>query len=311
MAPHTAGDPMTSLKWTRKTLVKISCVLKGSGIEVSPNTVSRLLRQMDYRLRVNHKKISGSTNPDRDRQFRRIEKTRANFEKEKLPVVSVDAKKKELVGNFKNPGTILSDDPILVNDHDFPSLAVGKAIPYGVYDLQANCGHVFVGNSHETSFFAAESLARWWKKEGLLRYAGIQKLMILADGGGSNGSRTRAWKYAIQEKLADPFGLSVTICHYPPKTSKWNPIEHRLFSEISKNWAGQPLESYETVLNYIRTTTTRTGLKVKASLVKKDYPTGIKISDAEMKTLNIRPHKVLPKWNYTIEPRQAKMGSYF
>lgn len=154
-------------------------------------------------------------------------------------------------------------------------------------------------------------MARWWKKEGSLRYTNVQKLLILADGGESNGSRTRAWKYALQKELADPFGLSVTVCHYPPKTSKWNPIEHRLFSEISKHWAGQPLESYETVLNYIRTTTTNTGLKVKATLIKKDYPTGIKISDAEMKTLNIHSHRVLPKWNYTIEPRHTKIGSYF
>lgn len=302
MAPHTAGDPMTGLKWTRKTLAKISSTLKESDIDVSPNTVSRLLRQMDYRLRVNHKKISGAKNPDRNRQFSRIEKTRHDFEKKKLPVVSVDAKKKEMVGSFKNQGKTWSQKAIAVKDHDFRSDAIGMAIPYGILDLQANCGHVFVGKSHETAFFAAESLARWWKKEGSFRYSSASKLLILADGGGSNGSRTRAWKYAIQKKLADPFGLSVTICHYPPKTSKWNPIEHRLFSEISKNWAGQPLESYETILNYIRTTTTNTGLRVKASFIKKNYPTGIKISDVEMKTLNIRPHKILPKWNYTIEP---------
>jgi len=311
MAPHTAGDPMTGLKWTRKTLTKISKELKVSGIDISPNTVSRLLRRMDYSLRVNHKKISGSKNPDRDRQFRRIKKIRQNFEAAKLPVISIDAKKKEMVGLFKNQGKTWSQEAIAVKDHDFRSDAIGMAIPYGVLDLQANCGHVFVGDSHETSFFAAESLARWWKKEGSLRYTNVQKLLILADGGGSNGSRTRAWKYALQKELADPFGLSVTVCHYPPKTSKWNPIEHRLFSEISKHWAGQPLESYETVLNYTRTTTTNTGLKVKATLIKKDYPTGIKISDAEMKTLNIHSHRVLPKWNYTIEPRHTKIGSYF
>lgn len=311
MAPHTAGDPMTSLKWTRKTLVKISKALKKSGIDVSPNSVARLLRQLDYRLRVNHKKISGSKNPDRDRQFHRIEKTRRDFEKKKLPVVSIDAKKKEMVGLFKNQGKTWTQKALMVKDHDFRSDAIGMAIPYGILDLQANCGHVFVGNSHETSLFAAESLARWWKKEGLLRYPDNEQLLILADGGGSNGSRTRAWKVALQEKLVDPFGLSVTVCHYPPKTSKWNPIEHKLFSEISKNWEGQPLESYETILKYIRTTTTKTGLTVKASLIKKNYQTGIKISDATMKSLNIRADKLLPKWNYTIEPRQAKMGSYF
>lgn len=311
MAPHTAGDPMTGLKWTRKTLAKISKVLKDFGIDVSPNTVSRLLRQMDYRLRVNHKKISRAKHPDRDRQFRRIEKTRRDFEKKRLPVLSVDAKKKEVVGLFKNQGKTWTRETIAVNDHDFPSDAIGMAIPYGILDLQANRGHVFVGNSHETAFFAAESLARWWKKEGLMRYPNTKKLLILADGGGSNSSRTRAWKFALQKKLVDPFGLSVTVCHYPPKTSKWNPIEHRLFSEISKNWAGQPLVSYQTILNYIRTTTTKTGLKVMASLVKKNYPTGIKISDADMKTVNIQPHKVLPKWNYTIKPLQTKMGSYF
>lgn len=307
MIPHTAGDPMTNLKWTRKTLVKISKALKGSGIDVSPNTVSRLLRQMDYRLRVNHKKISGSKNPERDHQFRCIERTRRDFEKEELPVISVDAKKKEMVGLFKNQGETWTQEAIPVNDHDFRSDAIGMATPYGILDLQANCGHVFVGNSHETAFFAAESLALWWKDDGSLRYPDVRKLLILADGGGSNGSRTRAWKYALQKELVDPFGLSVTVCHYPPKTSKWNPIEHRLFSEISKNWRGQPLESYETVLNYIRTTTTKTGLSVKATLVAKDYPTGIKIPEVEMKKLNLQSHKVLPQWNYTLHPRQIKM----
>lgn len=311
MAPDTAGDPMTGLKWTRKTLKKISNKLKSAGVVVSPNTVARLLKKMDYRLRVNHKKISGSKNPNRDRQFRSIEKTRRNFEKEKLPVVSVDTKKKEMVGSFKNPGSVWTQDPLLVKDHDFRSDAVGMATPYGVLDLQANQGHIFVGTSHDTPYFAVDSLVGWWKKDGALRYSESDRLLVLADAGGSNGYRTRAWKEALQTKLADPFGLSVTVCHYPPKTSKWNPIEHRLFSEISKNWAGQPLESYETILNYIRTTQTKTGLKVRATLVKKNYPTGIKIPESEMNKLNIQSHRVLPEWNYTLKPRQAKIGSYF
>jgi hypothetical protein len=215
------------------------------------------------------------------------------------------------VGLFKNPGVSWTQNAIAVNDHDFRSNAVGMAIPYGVLDLQANRGHVSVGVSHDTPPFAVECIVRWWKQEGTSRYPKSHDLLILADGGGSNGYRTRAWKHELQTQLSDPFGLSVTVCHYPPRTSKWNPIEHRLFSEITKNWSGQPLESYETVLNYIRTTRTQTGLKVRASLVKKDYPTGIKIAETEMKTLNIESYRILPEWNYTIRPRQTKMQSYF
>lgn len=310
MAPHTAGDPVTGLKWTRKTLKKIGDTLKSAGIVVSPNTVARLLKKLGYRLRVNHKKISGSNNPDRDRQFHRIAKIRQDFEKEKLPVVSVDTKKKEMVGLFKNPGGTWSQEAVAVKDHDFRSDAVGMATPYGILDLQANRGHVFVGTSHDTPYFAVDCLAGWWNRDGS-SYSGCNQLLVLADAGGSNGYRTRAWKEALQTRLADPFGIEVTVCHYPPRTSKWNPIEHRLFSEISKNWAGQPLESYETILKYIRTTRTKTGLKVGATLVRKHYPTGIKIPESEMKQLNIASHKVLPEWNYTIKPRHADMGSCF
>ena len=305
MAPDTAGDPMTGLKWTRKTLDKVSETLAAARISLSPNTVGRLLRKMEYSLRVNHKMISQSKNPNRDCQFRTIEEMKRKYEG--LPIVSVDAKKKEQVGNFKNPGTVLTKTPILVNDHDFPSLAVGKAIPYGVYDIQANSAHVHVGTTHDTAQFAVDSLINWWTEEGDLRYPDAKKLLVLADAGGSNGCRTRAWKYFLQKNLVDRFNIAVTVCHYPPQTSKWNPIEHRVFSEISKNWAGQPLVSFETILNYLQTTKTKTGLEVNATLNTKDYPTGIEIPEAEMKRLNLQSHAAMPEWNYTLKPRKAKM----
>ncbi len=305
MVHDTAGDPMTGLKWTRKTLEKISNEMKSAGLSISPNTVGRLLEKMDYRLRVNHKMISQSKNPDRDLQFRTIETMKRKFEG--LPIISIDTKKKEQVGNFKNQGTVLTKTPILVNDHDFPSLGVGKAVPYGIYDLQANRAHVNVGVSHDTAQFAVDSVVTWWTAGGELRYPEAKELLVLADAGGSNGYRTRAWKYFLQKNLVDPFGISVTVCHYPPRTSKWNPIEHRVFSVISRNWAGQPLVSFETILNYLKTTRTKTGLRVNATLDTHTYPKGIEISDDEMKSLNLLPHSVLPEWNYTLKPGQAKM----
>ena len=279
--------------------------LEGAHISLSPNTVGRLLRKMEYKLRVNHKMISQSKDPNRDRQFRTIEKMKQKYEG--LPIVSVDTKKKELVGNFKNPGTVLTQEAIPVNDHDFPSLGIGKAAPYGVYDLQDNSAHVNVGTNHDTAQFAVDSLVTWWTKEGDHRYPDARKLLVLADAGGSNGYKIRAWKYFLQKNLADPFNIAITVCHYPPKTSKWNPIEHRVFSAISKNWAGQPLVSFETILNYLRTTKTKTGLRVNATLSTREYAKGIKISKDEMKSLNLLPHPVLPDWNYTLKPRHAKM----
>ncbi len=303
MKHETAGDPMTSLKWTRKTTEKIAEQLHGLGIDVGPRTVARLLKQMDYSLRVNHKKLARvcKTPPElRNAQFEHIAELREHFAARGLPVISVDAKKKELVGRFKNPGVAWNDEPVEVKDHDFPSEADGKAIPYGVYDIHANLGTIFVGTSRETAQFAVDAIEMWWRHEGRQRYPDATELAILADGGGANGSTNRAWKRDLYQQLALRHGLKVTVAHYPPGASKWNPIEHRLFSEISKNWAGHPLDSYETILNYIRTTSTSTGLRVQAHFVDRNYEKGIKITDAEMRTIPITKHDRLPRWNYTL-----------
>lgn len=293
---------MTGLKWSRKTTRKIADQLKTLGITISRNTVGRLLKQMNFSLRVNQKKLSEGSSADRDQQFAYIMELRRRFVKKGDPVVSVDTKKKEMVGSFKNPGTTWTDRPILVNDHDFRSMAKGIAIPYGVYDVQANRGTVFVGTSHDTPQFAVECLEKWWRLEGRKRYPQSNRLCILADSGGSNGPTSRAWKTGIQEQLCDRHGLSVSVSHYPSGTSKWNPIEHRLFSEISKNWAGRPLDSYETILRYLRTTSTTTGLHVNARLIRKKYPRGVKVSNRQMENLSVTKHESLPKWNYTLIP---------
>jgi hypothetical protein len=305
MKHETAGDPMTTLKWTRKTTAKIANELQAVGIGVSPNTVGRLLRQMGYSLRVNHKKLARTTKTrpqDRDAQFARIAELREDFAARGLPIISVDTKKKELVGPFKNAGVAWNRQPVLVNDHDFPSDAIGKAVPYGIYDVLANRGAVFVGTSYDTAEFAVDAIEAWWSGEGCSRYEGASELAILADGGGSNSSQSRAWKHHLYERLAQRHGLNVTVAHYPPGASKWNPIEHRLFSEISKNWAGRPLDSYDTVLRYISSTQTATGLKVRAQLVDRAYEKGVKITDEQMKTVNISRSPLLPAWNYAISP---------
>jgi hypothetical protein len=228
---------------------------------------------------------------------------RTRFAERGLPIVSIDAKKKEMVGNFKNPGTAWQREPELVNDHDFRSDAQGMATPYGVYDVRANRGTVFVGTSSDTPDFAVDNLVGWWDSEGRQRYPGAAELLVLADSGGSNGPRSRVFKYALQTRLCDAHGIKVTLCHYPAGASKWNPIEHRLFSEISKNWAGCPLRSYETIVTYIGTTRTETGLRVTAHLVEQEYPQGVKIPDACMATLALVPHDTQSLRNYPIHPR--------
>lgn len=300
---ETAGDPISGLKWTRKTPEKIAKELESLGLDISPNTVAKLLKNLGFRPRVNHKKVATRTSVDRDEQFCYIAAQREQFEQQGLPIISVDTKKRELVGNFKNAGTIWSQEAIPVNDHDFRSDALGVAIPYGVYDVQANRACVSVGVAHDTSEFAVESIATWWREEGRARYAQARELLILADGGGSNSFHRRTWKFALQTRLCDFYDLTVTVCHYPTGTSKYNPIERRLFSEISKNWAGQPLVSYETILNFIKTTTTRSGLAVKSYLDPKEYPTKVKITKKQMKQLALRKHEVQPKRNYTLKPR--------
>ena len=299
---ETAGDPMSGLKWTRKTTRKIAYELKSLGIVVGRTTVGKLLKKMNYSLKVNQKNIGAGKDPDRNEQFEYISRQRKEAAADGIPVISVDTKKKEMVGQFKNPGAIWCQEARQVNDHDFRSMAKGMAVPYGIYDEQANRGFMCVGTSSDTPEFAVENIVKWWRDEGAKRYPHAPEVLILADGGGSNGARCRLWKSALQEKLCDRFGLSVTVAHYPPGTSKWNPIEHRLFSEISKNWAGAPLDSYETMLKYIRTTTAETGLKVRARFVSKQYQKGIRVPDERLEALNITRHDTLPKWNYTLRP---------
>ena len=304
MKYEVAGDPVSGLRWTRKTTKKIAAELSALGIRVSRKTVAKLLKQMNFSLRTNKKKISNGSPPTRDAQFANITQLRERFSRRGNPILSVDTKKKELVGRFKNPGRVWAQKSDAVNDHDFRSMADGVAIPYGIYDLQSNRGTVYVGTSYDTSQFAVECIEKWWRSEGQKRFPGRKHLLVVADTGGSNGATRRAWKHGIQHKLCNEHGLDVTVAHYPPGASKWNPIEHRLFSEISKNWAGRPLDSYETILNFIRTTKTKTGLKVNARLVKKQYPKGIKKrrSDPAMALLNIKKSSSLPKWNYTLRP---------
>ena len=303
----TAGDPMGRRGlWTGLRLEEICDRLKQLGIMVSPNTVRRLLDVLGYALHANRKSLSGPQSPERDCQFRYIQHQRQEFTHSGLPIISVDTKKKELVGPFKNAGRIWSREALPVNDHDFRSQAKGMAIPRGLYDVLANRGSVLIGTSHDTPQFAVDAIVDWWRNEGRRRYRQSEELLILADSGGSNGARCRLWKYALQEKLVDPYQMAVTVCHYPTGASKWNPIEHRLFSRISQNWAGRPLDSYETILKYIRTTTTSTGLKVRASLINRVYQTGQVVPEERRQALRITRHKVLPQWNYTLRPTWVK-----
>ena len=303
MEPETAGDPMTGLKWTRKTTEKIARALRRHGIAVGRSTVSRLLKQLDFRLRVNHKKRSTASPKDRDRQFRVIRRRRNQFSCSGDPIISIDCKKKELVGNFKNVGAAWKQRATETLANDFRSDAQGFAVPYGLYDTEANRGLVVVGTCRETPTFAADCVATWWATEGTKRYPNSRRLLVLADGGGGNRATSAVWHAGLQKKLCDRYGLTVTVAHYPPGASKWNPVEHRLFSRISANWQGEPLESHEKILNFIRTTTTDTGLKVRAKLNTRDYPHGVEASSEDRESFLLKKHRVLPKWNYTITPR--------
>lgn len=271
-------------------------------IRVDAKTVGRLLKELGYSLRINSKKISSGSGPDRNEQFETINALREHFSSRGVPILSVDTKKKEIIGNFKNNGAAWNTEPIAVHDHDFRSLGDGIAVPYGIYDVSANKGSVFIGTSSDTPKFAVNSLDKWLRYDGRHRYRNVNELLILADCGGSNGYRCRAWKLGLQN-LADKTGITVHVSHYPPGASKWNPIEHRLFSEISKNWAGRPLDSLETIKSYISTTKTASGLSVKAYIDRNLYQKGVKIADAEMSRLNIVKNESLPKWNYALAPR--------
>ncbi len=307
MEENTAGDPMSLLLWTNQSTGQIAAELTRRGHPVSDETVRRRLRDLDYSLQANVKTRETRAAAGRDEQFRYINRQVKEFLSRDQPVLSVDTKKKERVGRFKNPGRTWrpKGKPHEVLMYDYPSLGLGTAIPYGAYDVHRNEGFVNVGMTHDTAEFAVESLRRWWRLFGRRHYPRTRELLLCADGGGSNGSRNRAWKYHLQH-FADQTGIDVTVCHYPPGTSKWNKIEHRMFSFISLNWRGQPLVSYETVLHLIGSTRTKTGLRVKARLDPRVYEAGEKIPDEEMQRLNLRPHRVRPQWNYTLSPRRSR-----
>jgi len=301
---ETAGDPMSGKKWIRRSLRKLSQALQDAGFTASVMTVRRLLRVDEYSLKANRKE-SATSHPERDRQFRYIARVKHLFLESGHPVISVDAKKKELIGNFKNAGQTWCQEAERVNVHDFRGDAIGLATPYGIYDLHNNLGYVYVGTSADTAELAVDAIAWWWEQKERPAFLNEDKLLILCDGGGSNGCRPRLWKTQVQEQLADRWGLEIMICHYPTGTSKWNPIEHRLFSYISLNWAGTPLRTFEILLSFIRHTQTETGLRVKAILKPKVYQKGIKVSDKDFATLNLTRRKVCPHWNYIIRPRTA------
>jgi Rhodopirellula transposase DDE domain len=303
--PVTRGHPESPLRWTCKSTSKLAEELRRQDHHVTDRTVATLLKEAGFSLQANRKMREGSSHPDRNAQFEYINKQVLAFQKQQQPVISVDTKKKELIGEFKNAGQewLPKGKPIEVNVHDFPDKKLGKAIPYGVYDLASNEGWVSVGIDHDTALFATASIGRWWREMGSPRFPNATKLMITADGGGSNSSRNRLWKVALQE-LADELQLPLQVCHFPPGTSKWNKIEHRLFSFITKNWRGRPLTSYEVIVSLIASTTTKAGLTVRAALDSNVYETGIEVSDARLSCVQMAPAKFHGEWNYTIRPRK-------
>ncbi len=302
--PDSRGDPMSPLRWTCKSTGQLALALTRGGHPVSADVVGDLLHEAGYSLQANVKLQEGAQHPDRDAQFRYLNEQARVFRDAGLPVVSVDAKKKELVGEFKNVGREWEPKgrPVPVKVHDFMVPELGKAIPYGVYDLERNVGWVNVGQDHDTATFAVESLRRWWQGDGSIAYPNADRLLICCDGGGSNGYRLRLWKHELGRFAAET-GLAITVCHLPPGTSKWNKIEHRLFSQISMNWRGRPLTSHEVIVDLIGATTTRQGLKVHAQSDAGTYPTSVSVSDAQMRAVPLRPHKFHGEWNYTINPR--------
>ena len=304
--PVTRGDPESPLRWTCKSVRRLAEELQYEGHAVSYQTVAELLHALDYSLQANQKTLEGSQHADRDEQFEYINRKAQRYLKQGEPVISVDTKKKELVGDFKNAGREweLKGQPEEVRVHDFQIREPdkGKVAPYGVYDLGRNVGWVSVGVDHDTAAFAVESIRRWWRWMGTRSYPQAKRLLITADSGGSNGARVRLWKWELQ-KLADEIGLEISVCHFPPGTSKWNKIEHRLFSFISQNWRGKPLISHEVIINLIAATTTATGLEVKSKLDTNTYPAGLKVSDQQMAELQLRRDKFHGDWNYSLLPR--------
>jgi hypothetical protein len=305
--PMTRGDPMSPLRWTCKSTTQLARALTQQGHPVSPRTVGRLLRADGYSLQSNRKTKEGTAHPDRNAQFEYINEMVKRLQRRDQPVISVDTKKKELIGAFKNPGREWRPKgaPLDVNVHDFLDKTLGKAIPYGVYDVNENQGWVSVGIDHDTAHFAAEAIRRWWKKMGAKRYRNARELLIMADGGGSNGSRCRLWKVALAA-LATHLDMPIHVCHFPPGTSKWNKIEHRMFCHITQNWRGRPLVSHDVIIQLIANTTTQAGLKIRAELDRGTYPTGIEVSDAELAALRIKRALFHGDWNYTLLPTRKK-----
>lgn len=304
---HTRGDPESPLRWICKSTRAIAQQLSKQAHPVSHMKVAQILHDLDYSLQSNRKTEEGADHPDRDAQFRHISTEVKKYLSQRLPVISVDTKKKELVGNYENKGQqwLPAKHPMPVQGHDFPSPTVPRAYPYGIYDIGRNAGFVNIGTDHDTGAFAVASIRGWWRAEGRRIYAGANKILITADGGGSNGWRLRLWKSELQ-KLADQTGLRISVCHFPPGTSKWNKIEHRLFSFISSNWRGEPLRDYETIVNLVSRTTTAKGLKVTCRLDRRKYPTGRKVSNEEMKRIQLSRNTFHGEWNYVIQPRAKK-----
>jgi transposase len=301
--PESRGDPMSPLRWTCKSTRTLAGELSDQGFEISSNTVGRLLRSCGYSLQANRKTVEGKQHPDRDAQFKHIDRRVRAFQRSGQPAISIDTKKKEPLGKMKNPGRTYrrKGDPERVKTHDFPDKELGKAVPYGIYDMTYNEAGVSVGVSHDTAEFAVASIRRWWERLGRTRYPRAQRLLITADCGGSNSPRTRLWRWSLQQ-FANEVGLTVEVCHYPPGTSKWNKIEHRLFCHITRNWQGIPLETFEIVVNLIGATTTKSGLEVHAWLDEAEYEKGKKLTDAQLAEVRIRRDAFHGEWNYKILP---------
>lgn len=302
--PHCVGDPMRPLKWVSKSCDKIMLALRSMGHKVGKTTVAALLESAGYRRMANRKTFEGGSHADRDAQFEHIGSEAACFIKDGQPVISVDTKKKELIGDFKNGGTDYrpNGQPEHVRVYDFVDKDLGKAVPYGIYDIASNEAFVSVGIDHDTAEFSVNSIRAWWLHMGRERYPDAKRLMVTADCGGSNGARVRLWKLELQ-KLADEEGLDIHVCHYPPGCSKWNKIEHRLFCHITQNWRGKPLVSHEVVVELIGATTTKTGLTVKCALDTRSYPKGTAVTNAQMATVKLEAHEFCPQWNYTLRRR--------
>jgi Rhodopirellula transposase DDE domain len=304
--PVTRGDPESPLRWTCKSVRQLAAQLDRLGHKTSHRMVAEILHGMDYSLQANRKTLEGASHPDRDAQFQHISHKIREFQADRQPVISVDTKKKELVGDFKNNGRELrpKGEPEKVRVHDFVIPKLGRAAPYGVYDVTQNAGWVSVGVDHDTAAFAAQSIRRWWESMGQEAYPQATRLLITADSGGSNGARVRLWKLELQ-RLADETGMEISICHLPPGTSKWNKIEHRLFSFISQNWRGKPLVSHQVIVNLIAATTTKAGLRVRAEVDPGQYPKGVKVSDKDLASIRIERDKFHGDWNYTILPHSV------